>query len=117
MIPASIATRVTLLPTKLEQGRGGAPPGLGALAAAQTARKIVHEGGRRVFEGRQIDIVRGLATRTLDFQPGKAAVDRLVNCWGGVDRLAIAPHPLVPAFTEQPIGLLDQRSALGSHLC
>jgi hypothetical protein len=52
---------VTRLPTKLEQGRGRAPPGLGALAAAQTACKIVHESGRRMLEGCQIDIVRGLA--------------------------------------------------------
>src|SRR5205823_11433078 len=32
------------LPTKLDQGRGGAPRGLGALAAAQPAGEIVHEG-------------------------------------------------------------------------
>src|SRR5437588_12400680 len=96
------------LPGKLEQGRRWTPPGVGALTAAQTACEIVHKGGRRVLEGRQIDIVRGLASRALDFQPGKAAVDSLVNCWRGVDRLAIAPHPLVPAFTEQSIGLLDQ---------
>ena len=35
------------------------PPRLGALPAAQMACEIVDEGGRRVLEGCQIDIVRG----------------------------------------------------------
>jgi hypothetical protein len=38
-----------------------------------------------------------------------AAVDCLIDRWRRIDRLAIRPHQLVPAFAEQLVGLLDQR--------
>jgi hypothetical protein len=39
--------------------------------AAQPAREVVHEGGRWVLHRRQVDVVRRLAPRALDLQPGK----------------------------------------------
>ena len=50
---------------KLEQGSGRTSPGFGALAAAQAAREIVHEGGRRVLHRREVDITWGLAPSAL----------------------------------------------------
>jgi hypothetical protein len=75
----------------------------------------MHKGRRWVFHRREVDVARRLAPRTLDLQPGKAAVNGLINRRGRIDRLAVGPHPFVPAFTEQPIGLLDQCFALGPH--
>jgi hypothetical protein len=49
-----------------------------------------------MLEGCQIDIVRGFAPRTLDFQPGKAAVDGLVN--GGVIRVGLAGPRRLPVY-------------------
>ncbi len=34
----------------------------------------------------------------------------------GLDRLAIGPHPLVPRFAKQPVGLLQHGFGLGPHL-
>jgi len=69
-----------------------------------------------MLKRREIDVIRSHASGALDLQPWEAAVDGLVNGGRRVDRLAIAPHPLVPAFAEKLNGLLDQRSALGTHL-
>ena len=52
----------------------------------------------------------------LDLQPGEAAVDGLVDGRRRIDRFAVAPHPLVPTFAKQLVGLLDHRLALGPHL-
>ena len=57
-----------------------------------------------------------LATRALNLQPGKAAVDGLVDRRRGVDRLAVGPHPFVPTLAEQPVRLLDECFALCPHL-
>src|ERR1700681_396799 len=64
----------------------------------------------------QIDVARRLAAGTPDLEPGKAAVDGLVDGRRRVDRFAVAPHPLVPAFAEQSVGLLQHGLGLGSYL-
>jgi hypothetical protein len=84
MIPALIATLdlgsgTARLPSELKQGRRRTSARLGAFAAAQPARKIVHEGSRWMLHGREVDITRGLASGTLDLQPREAAVDRIVG--------------------------------------
>lgn len=104
------------MPRELEQGRRWTPPHLGALPAAQPAGEIVHERGRGMLHRRKIDVARRLATRALDLQPGKTTVDGLVDGRRRIDRFAVRPHPLVPAFAEKPVGLLDQRFALGPRL-
>ena len=76
---------------------------LGPLAAAQPAGEVVHKGGRRVLHCRQIDVARRFATRALDLQLGKAAVHSLVDRGRRINRLAVAPHSLVPAFAQQPL--------------
>ena len=55
-------------------------------------------GSRRVLHRGQIDVARRLAAGAPDLQPRKAAVDRLVDGRRRVDRLAVGPHALVPAF-------------------
>jgi hypothetical protein len=40
----------------------------------------------------------------------------LINGGRRIDRLAIAPHPLVSTFARQLVGLLDRRFTLGPHL-
>jgi hypothetical protein len=69
-----------------------------------------------VLHRRQIDIARRPATGALDLQPGKAAVNGLVYGRRRVDRLAVAPHPLVPAFPEQSVGPLQHSFGLGPQL-
>ena len=54
-----------------------------------------------MFHGCEVDVAGRLAARALNLQPGKAAVEGLVDCRRGVDRLAIGPHPLIPALAEQ----------------
>src|SRR4051794_11058774 len=73
---------------------------LSAFAATQPTGKIVHEGGRRVLHRRKVDLARRLTSGAADFQPGEASVDGLVDGRRLVDRFAIAPHPLIPAFTK-----------------
>jgi hypothetical protein len=65
------------LPGELQQGGGRAPSGLRALSATQTAGEIVHEGRRWMFHGCEVDVAWRLATRALNLQPEKAAVDGL----------------------------------------
>jgi hypothetical protein len=65
---------------------------------------------------REVDVARRLATRAADLQPGKAAVDGLVDRRRRVDRLAVAPHSLIPTPAQQLVGLLDHRFTLGPHL-
>jgi hypothetical protein len=69
-----------------------------------------------VLQRREVDIAGGFASRTLNLQPGEAAVDGLVDGRRRINRLAVAPHPLVPASAEKFVGLLDQRFALRPHL-
>jgi hypothetical protein len=69
-----------------------------------------------VLHGGEIDVARRLAAGALDLQPRKTAVDRLIDGRRRIDRLAVGPHPLVPAFAEQPVGLLHHRLGLGPHL-
>ena len=121
MIPAVTATYtlrlgMAWLRGKLQQGGGRAPSGLRALSAAQTAGEIVHKGGRRMFHGCEVDVAWRLAARALNLQPGKAAVDGLVDRRRGVDRLPVGPHPFVPTLAEQPVRLLDECFALCPHL-
>jgi hypothetical protein len=62
---------------------------------------------------REVDVTRRLAPCAADFQPREAAVDGLVDRRRRIDRLAVAPHPLIPTFAEQPIcpALHDQSMA------
>jgi hypothetical protein len=46
---------------QLKQRRCGAATGLSTLAAAEPARQIVHEGGRRVVKGGQVNVPFGSA--------------------------------------------------------
>ena len=64
----------------------------------------------------EVDVARRLAAGAPDLEPGKAAVDGLVDGRRGIDRLAVRPHPLVPAFAEQPVGLLQHGLGFGPHL-
>jgi hypothetical protein len=57
-----------------------------------------------------------LSPRALDLQPIVAAVDSLVDRRRRIDRLAVGPHPLVPALAEQPIRSPEQGLTLGSGL-
>jgi hypothetical protein len=65
---------VTGLPGKLQQSRCRTAARLGAFAATQTAGELVHEGGRWVLHGGQIDVTRRLGAGALDLQPRKAAL-------------------------------------------
>src|SRR5260221_14554405 len=67
------------LTSQLQQGRRGTSACFGAFAAAQSAGEVVHEGGRRMFHRREIDVARRLAPCALDLQPGKPAVDSLID--------------------------------------
>lgn len=71
-----------------QRGRRSAP-GLSTLAAAETARQVVDEGGWRS-------------------EPGRPSAR--------IDRLAGGPHPFVPAFAQQLVRSPDQRFPLGSGL-
>ena len=64
-------------------------------------------------KGGKVDLARCSAAGALDLEPRKAAVDGLVDGGGRVYRLTVRPHPLVPAFAGQLVGLPDQRLALG----
>jgi hypothetical protein len=46
----------------------------------------------------------------------KSTVDGSINGGRWIDWLAVAPHPLIPAFAEKFVGLLDQRFTLRPHL-
>jgi hypothetical protein len=59
-------------------------------------------------QGSEIDLVRRLAARALDLKPRIAAIYRLVDGRRGIDRFSVRPHPLVPAFSQEPIGLAYQ---------
>ena len=61
----------------------------------------------------QVDVPPRLAAGALDLEPRIAAVERLVDRRLWIDRAAVGPHPLVPAFAEKLIGLADQRLAFG----
>jgi hypothetical protein len=76
----------------------------------------MHEGGRRVFHSRKVDVARRLAASAPDLKPGKASIYSLIDGGRRIDRFAVAPHPLVPAFAKQPVSLLDHGLALGPHL-
>src|ERR1700677_2747579 len=89
------------LPGKLQQGGGRTPSGLGAFATPQPAGEI--------------DVARRLAAGALDLQPREAAVDGLVDGRRWIDRFAIGPHSLIPAFAEQRVSLLQHRLGLGPH--
>ena len=52
----------------------------------------------------------------LPFNNGKLYTAGNVDRRRWIDRLAVGPHPFVPTFTEQLVGLLDQRFALRAHL-
>ena len=69
-----------------------------------------------MFHSGEVDVAWRLATRALNLQPGKSAVDGLVDRRRGVDRLSVGPHPFVPALANQPVRLLDECFALGPHL-
>jgi hypothetical protein len=79
------------MPPKLEQSCRRTPSRVCASPAAQPADKVVHEGGRPVLHRRWIDLARRLAPRALNLQPGEAAIDRLVDCWGRVDWFTVGP--------------------------
>jgi hypothetical protein len=64
----------------------------------------------------QVDIAGRLAARAPNLQPREATVDGLIYGRRRVDRFAVAPHPLVPAFAEKFVGLLDHRFALCPYL-
>jgi hypothetical protein len=64
----------------------------------------------------EVDVARRLAPGAPDLQPWKAAINGLVDGRRRIDRLAVAPHPLVPAFAEQPICLLKHGLGLRPHL-
>jgi hypothetical protein len=69
-----------------------------------------------MLHGGEIHVARRLATGAPDLKPGKAAVDGLVDGRRRVDRLAVRPHPLIPTFAQQSIGLLQHALGLGPHL-
>jgi hypothetical protein len=85
-----------------------------------------------VLHRREIDVARRLAPCALDLQPGKAAVDGLVDSWGWIDRLTIAPQfqlsqsnlsacwisasPLVRASSDRAARILAIARALPSSL-
>lgn len=58
--------------------------------------------------------VRARRLRRPDFTR-VASIHCLVDRGRRIDRFAVAPHPLVPAFAKQPVSLLDHRLALGPH--
>ena len=66
-------------------------------------------------QGSEIDLVRRLAARALDLKPRIAAIYRLVDGRRGIDRFSVRPHPLVPAFSQEPIGLAYQCVPLGAQ--
>jgi hypothetical protein len=113
---SGFGSRVPRLPSQLQQGRRRPSAGLGTFPAAQPAGEVVDEGGRRMLHRGEIDVARRLAAGALDLQPGGAAVDCLVDGRRWVDRFALAPHSLVPAFAEEPVGLLKHGLGLGPHL-
>lgn len=69
-----------------------------------------------MFHRREVDVARRLAARAPDLEPGEASVHGLVDSGRRIERFAVAPHALVPAFAKQPVSLLDHRIALGPHL-
>src|ERR1700722_7410336 len=79
--------------------------------------EFVYEGGRRMLHAGQVDVARRLAAGAPDLEPGKSAVDGLVGGRRRIDRFAVGPHPLVPAFAEQSVGLLQHGLCLGPADC
>lgn len=63
---------------------------------------------------REVDVAWRLAPGAPDLQPRKAAVYRPVDGGRSIGSPS-GPHPFVPAFTEQPVGLRDNRFALSPH--
>src|ERR1700678_2112789 len=79
-----------------------------------TAREIVDICRGHVRQCAEIDIARCLAARALDFQPGEAAVDGLIDCRARIDGTAVAPHTFVPRLAGEVVGFPDQPVALAT---
>jgi hypothetical protein len=94
----------------------GALPRLPAFHAAQTPGEIVGTGGWHMRQLAQVDATRRPAARTLDLQPGVAAIDGLVDRGRRVDRPPVGPHPFIPALAGEIVRLADQRLAGGALL-
>lgn len=62
------------------QKRSGRPAAcLSTLAAAEPAGQIVHEGGRRMRQGSEINVSLSLAARAFNFEPRVATIHRLID--------------------------------------
>lgn len=107
---------VPWLGRELQRRSRWAPAGLRALPAAQATGQVMHAGGRWMAQHGQVLIGLCLAAGALNLQQWITAIECLVDRSGGVDRLAVRPHPLVPAIAEQSVGLPDQCVALEPHL-
>src|SRR4051794_7969704 len=100
-------------PLRKLQQRGRRPsPRLSTLAAAETAREVVDEGGGRMAERGHVDAPLGPAAQTFDLAPGVPAVDGLVDRWRRVDRRTQCPQMFVITFTGQLVRRPDQSLAL-----
>jgi hypothetical protein len=60
---------------------------------------------------RKVDIPSCLAARTLDLEPWKAAIQRLIDRWRRIDRFSIRPHAFIPTFAGQLVRLANERFA------
>ena len=64
----------------------------------------------------KVDVAGGLAAGAPDLKPGEAGIDGLVDVRRGIDRLAVGPHPFVPAFAKELVGLLQHGLGFGPDL-
>jgi hypothetical protein len=94
-------SRMRRLPAQLWQGRRRPSARLDAFPAASPACEIVHDGGRRMLHRREVDVARRLTP--------------LAAIGDGSNRFSVAPHPLIPAFAEQPFRPAAAWSRLGSN--
>src|SRR3569833_138368 len=60
--------------SQLQQRGRRLAPSLSTLAATETARQVLDEGGRRMLDRSQVDVARRLAAGAPDFQPGKPSL-------------------------------------------
>lgn len=76
----------------------------------------MNAGCRKPPQSAEIDAVQRLAAEALDFEPRKAAVDRLIDRGRRVHWFAVAPHPLIPALAGEIIRFLNKRLTLAAQL-
>ena len=82
-----------------------------ALLADEPAGQIMNARRRRSLQGAKVNVTLGPAPRALDFQPGEAAIDGLLDGGRGIDRPTVAPHLLIPALTGEVVRFAYQRFA------